>query len=61
MDLKWSAVRKEGGTPVEQDGSNLFDAGDAVAGADGFFAEVEVEDGAGSGPVRIKRRRHQLQ
>ena len=52
-----AAVAEQGAQPIKQDGADLFDAGDAGAGGEGFFAEMNVNNGAGSGPVRIKRRR----
>jgi hypothetical protein len=56
-----AAIPEQGTQSAEEEGADVFDAGDAGAGGEGFFAEMNVNNGAGPGPVRIKRRRHQLQ
>jgi hypothetical protein len=47
--------------PVQEHGADVFDPGDAETAAEGFFAEVHIDDGAGPGPVGVERRRADLQ
>jgi hypothetical protein len=45
---------------MQQHRPDLFDSGEAAASGEGLFAEVDIDDGAGPGSVRMKRRRQDL-
>ena len=56
-----AVIAEWGVEPVQQNGADVFDPGDAEASAEGFFAEVDVDDSTRPGPVGVERRRADLQ
>ena len=56
-----TVVAEQQPEPVEQDRADVFDAGDAGAGGEGFAAEVHINHCAGPGPFWPERRRQDLQ
>jgi hypothetical protein len=56
-----AAVAEQAAQPTQQHRADIFDPGDPGAGGEGFLAEMDIDHSAGPSPIRIKRRRDELQ
>jgi hypothetical protein len=54
-------LAEQGAQSTHQHWADFFDPGEAAAGPNRFFAEVNIDHGARPGPIRVEGRRGELQ